>query len=265
MAPMAFISYLFILLVISRQNNVLLCPLACNCEHAALYCMGRNLTAIPQSIPDNLTLLLFDNNMIDTLQPLHSMELLSLKMISIAKNRIYELKGQHFHGIPDLEYLNLAENHLKEFNIANIEHLNSLFYVDLVNNEIETVNFGRLPVNFEIHLSGNPINCTCQFLKDHRLAMIKPMHGKCRFPASLENMTFSKAYWKSECTNPTPIYSQRIPSENSSVNHSPTKNAFSTTTILHLTTAQMSSENVHYVHRHSMVSSLIYFYVMISR
>ena len=247
-------SYIFILLSIIVQNKINSCPSSCICEHKTLECTGQNLTDIPENIPHNITSLMLDENMIDNLQTLHAIRLPSVTTISLFKNHLSEVKS--FDGIPNLHYFNVAENRLRIFEIETVMHLKSLFYVNLTNNDIVNVKFGKKPVDFEIDLSGNPINCTCQFINDYKGKMIKNMHGKCKYPAGLENITFSEAYWYSECNKRPPM---------SAVYHSPLKETFSTnTSMLPVTTAPISSEVAHYIRRIYVVSSLIFICVVIS-
>ena len=119
--------------------------------------IGHNLAAIPKNISDVLALLMLDENMIDTLQSLHSRKVPSVTMISLFS----EIKSRHFDGIPNLDYLNLAKNLLAGFDMETVLHLKYLVYVDVANNDVVNVNFGKKPVDFEIDFSGNPINYTC--------------------------------------------------------------------------------------------------------
>ena len=85
---------------------------------------------------------MLDENMIDTLQSLHSRKVPSVTMISLFS----EIKSQHFDGIPNLDYLNLAKNLLAGFDMETVLHLKYLVYVDVANNDVVNVNFGKKPV-----------------------------------------------------------------------------------------------------------------------
>ena len=185
------------------------CPPECICNEA-VDCYRRNLTEIPEQIPnDVLHLLDLRENMIDSLKPLSAMNLSLLPVLDVSNNLLSEVMPDSFMGIPKLLMLFLNYNQLQDFNMESIQHLKDLRVLALEGNNIQTLDLFGLPDYVEeINVKKNPINCTCNFLHRNPLSIVSNLvYGTCMYPKSLRNMSLSEAYWFRNCSgflNPTP-------------------------------------------------------------
>ena len=173
------------------------CPLECICNEA-VDCYRRNLTEIPEKIPNDVVPLLdLRGNMIDSLKPLSVMNLSLLMVLDVSSNLLSKVTPDSFIRTPKLWMLFLTYNQLQDFNMESIQHLKDLRVLALEGNNIQTLDLFWLPDYVEeINVHKNPINCTCHFLHSNpHSIMSNRVYGTCMYPESLRNMSFSEAYW----------------------------------------------------------------------
>ena len=93
----------------------------------------------------------------------------NLRRLEMASNKIQDMPELSFRNLHSLEFLNLSRNLLRSFDVS-ISHLGKLSMIDLSYNEIQelstktTSQFDQLK-DLTVHLSANPLRCTCENLE----------------------------------------------------------------------------------------------------
>lgn len=168
------------------------CPTNCLCQDQEVSCTDKQLMEYPLDVPLNTRRLLLGNNKITSLPAMQLGFLSDLVYLDCQNNRIRELMDYTFIGVFKLIYLDLSSNNLTSIspftfsvlsslvrlNISNNPHLlsldehtfantSSLRFLDLRNTGLQILghdSLHQLTLLQTVYLSGNPWNCTCDFL-----------------------------------------------------------------------------------------------------
>ncbi|XP_070568597.1 relaxin receptor 2-like [Ptychodera flava] len=123
-------------------------------------CSDRNLTAVPQNIPDNTTEIDLSQNSIETIGKADFAGLFMVKNLLLSKNSIREIEEGSFDDLRDLLILSLDRNKLTSLPASVFETVTNLRELSLELNDISNIpdtvfqNLGHLE---ELDLSGNEI------------------------------------------------------------------------------------------------------------
>ncbi|XP_077864669.1 LOW QUALITY PROTEIN: uncharacterized protein LOC102803184 [Saccoglossus kowalevskii] len=113
----------------------IVCPDQCTCTGLTVDCTGKNLTAIPADIPDNVKRLDFGGNYLN-------------------------LTTSDFSRFASLGELDLSENGINKIPVAIFQPLKNLYKLDLTSNDVSILNahtFAGLSQLDELLLTDNPI------------------------------------------------------------------------------------------------------------
>ncbi|XP_053403261.1 toll-like receptor 3 [Mercenaria mercenaria] len=128
----------------------------------------RGLTKVPDRLPNNITCLNMVGNILTSLAGSPWGKYTSLRKLSLARNRIDELRDRDFVGLSNLEMLDLSLDkiHYHAVHEYAFRHLESLKYLDLKQNitkysRVETYPqslqyLRKLELNFDIFLMPSP-------------------------------------------------------------------------------------------------------------
>ncbi|XP_046914205.2 slit guidance ligand [Dermatophagoides farinae] len=164
------------------------CPYQCSCQDGVIDCRNRNLTRIPNFIPDNAIEIRLEQNSITEVPSRAFSSYRQLGRIDLSKNNISRIAEDAFHGLKSLNALFLFGNEITDLpealfkGLANIQllllnknrikclrrgifadlkHLNLL---SLYDNNIQSLAEGIFDplINIQtLHLGRNPFICDC--------------------------------------------------------------------------------------------------------
>ncbi|CAF0996746.1 unnamed protein product [Adineta ricciae] len=173
---------------IEYKCNVFICPYPCVCFNGVVDCKDKELTEIPQNIPDSTVELRLEKNRIIEIPPKAFSYLKRLRRLDLSNNLISIIYPNSFAGLQSLNSLILYRNNLKMLPSEIFNELNSLqllllnankivcirgdtFYgleklslLSLYDNQLKTLaneTFSPLKNLQTLHLARNPFICDC--------------------------------------------------------------------------------------------------------
>nr|XP_006815512.1 PREDICTED: G-protein coupled receptor GRL101-like [Saccoglossus kowalevskii] len=108
----------------------IVCPDQCTCTGLTVDCTGKNLTAIPADIPDNVKRLDFGGNYLNLTTSDFS-RFASLGELDLTSNDVSILNAHTFAGLSQLDELNLSGNNMEYIDNGAFEALLQLRTLDL--------------------------------------------------------------------------------------------------------------------------------------
>ncbi|OQR71391.1 protein slit-like [Tropilaelaps mercedesae] len=192
------------------------CPWECQCDKAVVDCARRDLTSIPDNLPEYTEELYLSGNSIERLPAEVFKRYPNLLKVDLRDNKIKEIEDNAFVGADRLTDLMLTDNELRHIRpkmlagLKSIKNLllcsNHLFHIgndtfsdlptlemlSLIDNQIRCIasdSFAKLRNLKILNLMANPLICNCYlrwfgyWLRDTSVAVDNPT---CDFPPELK-------------------------------------------------------------------------------
>ncbi|KAL2084815.1 hypothetical protein ACEWY4_020333 [Coilia grayii] len=140
------------------------CPSTCDCLNTAVKCVNKNLTSIPQPLPeDTKTLFITGNNIQRLTTDSFPKPLTNLTEVYLTGNGIEEIDSRVFYNVPNLSLLDLSNNSIREFSAEALAPDNTLLTLNLsrslynysYNGEISRLFINSTPKLSKLDLSNN--------------------------------------------------------------------------------------------------------------
>lgn len=167
-----FLFVTMVTLLVDARNTRLsaqspLCNYVCQCNFKtfSVNCSHANLNSVPGAIPVDIKVLSLANNKIRNIRSSDFSGLNQITKLILASNEIMIIQQGAFKDMYRLQYLNLNDNRLISIPSGIFQHLPSLERIELRNNSIEEIKrdaFLFLPNLKEIQMEKNPLKCNCE-------------------------------------------------------------------------------------------------------
>ncbi|KAI2811133.1 Slit 2 protein [Blomia tropicalis] len=201
------------------------CPFACSCQDGVVDCRNRNLTKIPDFIPENATELRLEQNSITEVPSRAFSNYRQLLRIDLSKNNISKIAEDAFHGLKSLNSLFLFGNEITDLpeavfkGLSNIQVLflnanrikclrrgifadfKNLNLLSLYDNNIQSLAEGIFEnlINIQtLHLGRNPFICDCnlrwlsEYLRDR--PTLETSDARCEEPKRNNRKRFAQLH-----------------------------------------------------------------------
>uniref|UniRef100_A0A0P4WAZ2 Protein slit n=1 Tax=Scylla olivacea TaxID=85551 RepID=A0A0P4WAZ2_SCYOL len=181
-----------------RCDEVDLCLNRCACESSRVDCSGRELTAVPNDIPNTTTMLDLSYNQLFSLDGTTSMRRLkSLSHLDLSHNRLTYLSPEFFRGARSLTHLTVTHNKLIQVPEEVTRRLRAVTHLDLSGNHISCLSkkiVEHMPRLEHLDISSNPLNCDCRasWMREWMLQHEDRQPPTCHLPASLRDSPVTK-------------------------------------------------------------------------
>ncbi|XP_061832767.1 slit homolog 3 protein isoform X2 [Nerophis lumbriciformis] len=210
---------------------VAVCPPSCSCNNNIVDCRRKSLTEIPANLPEGITEIRLEQNLIKSVPPGAFSSYKKLKRIDLSKNQISDIAADAFSGLRSLTSLVLYGNKITELpkglfeglvslqllllnankinclRVNTFQDLHNLNLLSLYDNKLQTISkglFAPLRSIKTLHLAQNPFMCDCHlkwladFLFDNP---IETSGARCSHPRRLANKRISQVKGKKfRCT-----------------------------------------------------------------